>query len=81
MICASCRYGGDLSLSYRLGLIPWIGDPRRDVQAAHDLCRGATWCDCQHKFNIGAPPMVTDEKGIALRPVHAGEQVRVVLRQ
>lgn len=79
MICRPCREGADLARAYRTGAIAWYGDEKaatREVTLHHHQCEG---CDCQHGVNVGTPPMVTDEKGRALRPVAAGEHVTAVL--
>lgn len=79
MICKPCRAGGDVSRGLRLGHIGRYGNPdapREMAESLHAECKG---CDCQHRVNVGPPPLVTDENGRALRDIHEGEWVRIVL--
>jgi hypothetical protein len=65
MICESCSAGADNADDYRAADADWRSRHPADHKAAgggwllkrlrwtlsfHRLCRGGTWCDCQHQI-------------------------------
>jgi hypothetical protein len=47
MICTHCRKGGDITAKIKSGqIVAALG--KVAAEERHALCRGGTWCDCQH---------------------------------